>query len=109
VYHQFPDKETIFNTLLEQYWEALDQPDLPFNKALAEGAFPDNLEALARERDKASTRTAGAWPSSTWTWSSSRAPTSDASTPIWPAGFRPASKPIAISSGWTGCARESRR
>ena len=48
VYHQFPDKESIFNTLLEQYWEALAQPDLPFNKALAEGAFPNDLERLAR-------------------------------------------------------------
>jgi AcrR family transcriptional regulator len=48
VYHQFPDKESIFNTLLEQYWEALAQPDLPFNKALAEGGFPDDLEKLAR-------------------------------------------------------------
>jgi TetR/AcrR family transcriptional regulator, acrAB operon repressor len=48
VYHQFPDKESIFNTLLEQYWEALSQPELPFNKALAEGAFPNDLEKLAR-------------------------------------------------------------
>jgi TetR/AcrR family transcriptional regulator, acrAB operon repressor len=48
VYHQFPDKESLFNTLLEQYWEALGQPDLPFNKALAEGAFPNDLEKLAR-------------------------------------------------------------
>lgn len=48
VYHQFPDKETIFKTLLEQYWEALSRPELPFNKALAEGAFPDDLEKLAR-------------------------------------------------------------
>ena len=22
VYHQFPDKESLFNTLLEQYWDA---------------------------------------------------------------------------------------
>jgi AcrR family transcriptional regulator len=48
VYHQFPDKESLFNTLLEQYWDALGQPDLPFNKALAEGAFPNDLERLAR-------------------------------------------------------------
>jgi AcrR family transcriptional regulator len=48
VYHQFPDKETIFQTLLEEYWETLARPDLPFNKALAEGAFPDDLEKLAR-------------------------------------------------------------
>ena len=48
VYHQFPDKETIFRTLLEQYWEALAQPDSPFNKALADGAFPNDMEKLAR-------------------------------------------------------------
>ena len=48
VYHQFPDKESILRILLEQYWEALAQPDLPFNKALAEGAFPNDLEKLAR-------------------------------------------------------------
>jgi TetR/AcrR family transcriptional regulator, acrAB operon repressor len=48
VYHQFADKETIFRMLLEQYWEALAQPDLPFNKALSEGAFPNDLEKLAR-------------------------------------------------------------
>ena len=38
VYHQFPDKETIFRTLLDQYWKAIEQPDFPFNRALAEGA-----------------------------------------------------------------------
>lgn len=48
VYHQFADKETIFRTLLEQYWDALAQPELPFNRALAEGAFPNDLEKLAR-------------------------------------------------------------
>ena len=47
VYHHFPDKETLFRTLLDQYWEAIDQPDFPFNKALAAGAFPNDLEALA--------------------------------------------------------------
>ena len=48
VYHHFPDKEAIFRTLLEQYWEALDSAESPFNKALVDGAFPDDLEALAR-------------------------------------------------------------
>ena len=48
VYHQFPDKETIFNELLGDYWKALAAPDFPLNKALAEGAFPDDLEALGR-------------------------------------------------------------
>ena len=48
VYHQFADKETIFRTLLDQYWDALAQPEAPLNRALAEGAFPDDLEKLAR-------------------------------------------------------------
>lgn len=47
VYHHFPDKEALFRTLLDQYWEAIDTPEFPFNKALAAGAFPDDLEALA--------------------------------------------------------------
>jgi AcrR family transcriptional regulator len=47
VYHHFPDKETIFQTVLGQYWRAIESPDFPFNKALASGAFPDNLEELA--------------------------------------------------------------
>jgi AcrR family transcriptional regulator len=46
VYHHFPDKETIFRTLLDQYWAAIDSPDFPFNQALASGTFPDNLENL---------------------------------------------------------------
>jgi AcrR family transcriptional regulator len=46
VYHHFPDKETIFRTLLDQYWEAIDDPELPFNRALVTGTFPDNLEEL---------------------------------------------------------------
>jgi AcrR family transcriptional regulator len=48
VYHQFPDKETIFRTLLDQYWQALSDPDYPVNRALAEGAFPNRLEDLGR-------------------------------------------------------------
>jgi len=48
VYHHFPDKETIFRTLLDQYWAAIEGPDLPFNRALARGSFPENLEDLGR-------------------------------------------------------------
>ena len=48
VYHHFPDKETIFRTLLDQYWAAINSPDLPFNRALVTGTFPDNLEELGR-------------------------------------------------------------
>ena len=46
VYHHFPDKETIFRSLLDRYFAALSQPDFPFNRALASGTFPENLEAL---------------------------------------------------------------
>ncbi|BDU71930.1 TetR/AcrR family transcriptional regulator [Mesoterricola silvestris] len=52
VYHHFPDKETLFTTLLGQYWEAIERPDFPFNKALAAGAFPFDLEALARAAEE---------------------------------------------------------
>ncbi len=48
VYHHFADKETIFRTLLDQYWQAIDDPALPFNVALATGRFPDNLEEIGR-------------------------------------------------------------
>lgn len=46
VYHHFPDKETVFRQLLDQYWEAIARPDFPLNRVLAEGRFPDNLEAM---------------------------------------------------------------
>ena len=46
LYHHFPDKETIFRELLDQYFVAMSQPDFPFNRALATGTFPENLEQL---------------------------------------------------------------
>ena len=52
VYHHFPDKEALFRTLLDQYWAAIDQPDFPFNRALAAGAFPDDLDALAQAAEE---------------------------------------------------------
>ncbi len=52
VYHHFPDKEALFRTLLDQYWAAIDSPDFPFNRALAAGAFPNDLEALARAAEE---------------------------------------------------------
>jgi AcrR family transcriptional regulator len=52
VYHHFPDKEALFTTLLGQYFEAIDSPEFPFNKALATGAFPDDLEALCRAAEE---------------------------------------------------------
>ena len=52
VYHHFPDKDTIFRTLLDQYWEAIESPDHPVNRTLADGSFPDNLEDLGRAARK---------------------------------------------------------
>ena len=46
LYHHFPDKETIFRALLDRYFEAISRPDFPFNRALATGTFPENLEDL---------------------------------------------------------------
>ena len=48
VYHHFPDKETIFRELLDRYFQAMSTPDFPFNRALANGTFPENLEDLGR-------------------------------------------------------------
>jgi AcrR family transcriptional regulator len=48
VYHHFPDKESIFRELLDQYFQAMSTPEFPFNRALADGTFPENLEALGR-------------------------------------------------------------
>ncbi len=55
LYHQFPDKEMIFQGLLQEYWDAIASPKFPFNQALFSGAFPDDLVALghaARESVK---------------------------------------------------------
>lgn len=46
VYHHFADKEAIFRGLIERYFEAMADPEFPFNKALASGTFPENLEEL---------------------------------------------------------------
>lgn len=48
VYHHFPDKEAIFTALIEQYLAVISSPDHPFNRALIAGAFPDDLEGMAR-------------------------------------------------------------
>jgi AcrR family transcriptional regulator len=52
VYHHFDDKEQVFDTLLSQYWAAIESPDFPFNRALASGAFPDRLEELAEAAEE---------------------------------------------------------
>jgi AcrR family transcriptional regulator len=46
VYHHFPDKEAIFRGLLDRYFQAMGQPDFPFNRVLAASTFPENLEDI---------------------------------------------------------------
>jgi AcrR family transcriptional regulator len=46
VYHHFPDKESIFKTLLDEYAAIIDTARFPFSRALRSGTFPDNLELL---------------------------------------------------------------
>jgi len=48
VYHHFADKEAIFRELLDVYFGAMSSPEFPFNRALAAGTFPENLEQLGR-------------------------------------------------------------
>ena len=46
VYHHFKDKEAIFLSLLGVYWQAIEDPDFPVNRALRTGSFPENLEDI---------------------------------------------------------------
>lgn len=46
VYHHFPDKEAIFRGLLDRYFQEMGRPDFPFNRVLASGTFPENLEDI---------------------------------------------------------------
>lgn len=47
VYHQFKDKEALFQTLLDDFAVTTNSPAYPFNKAINEGAFPEDLAKLA--------------------------------------------------------------
>jgi len=47
VYHHFPDKESLFRALLDEYWVITDTARFPFTKVLrGPDTFPDNLEQL---------------------------------------------------------------
>jgi AcrR family transcriptional regulator len=46
LYHHFPDKETLFRTLLDDYRAMTASPSFPLRKAMASGSFPDNLEEI---------------------------------------------------------------
>jgi AcrR family transcriptional regulator len=47
LYHHFADKEMIFQSLLDEYWQISRTPEFPISAALRRGAFPDDLLALA--------------------------------------------------------------
>src|SRR5438034_9982747 len=46
VYHHFPDKESIFRTLLDEFWSITDTKRYPFTRALVSGRFPEDIEQL---------------------------------------------------------------
>jgi AcrR family transcriptional regulator len=48
VYHHFRDKEAIFQTLLDHFWQASSSPDFPLIRVFEDGAFPHNLPAIGR-------------------------------------------------------------
>ena len=46
VYHHFPDKESMFRALIEEYKTITNEPRFPFYRAIRTGLFPNNLEQL---------------------------------------------------------------
>ena len=46
VYHHFPDKESIFRSLLDEFWKITETRRYPFTRALSVGQFPENIEQL---------------------------------------------------------------
>jgi AcrR family transcriptional regulator len=47
IYHHFPNKQAIYQRLIDRYWERLLDPELPLNQIYARGNFPDDLEEMA--------------------------------------------------------------
>lgn len=47
IYHHFPNKHAVYQTLIDRYWQRLLDPELPLNKIFAAGRFPEDLEAMA--------------------------------------------------------------
>jgi len=47
LYHHFGNKETIFQRLIDRYWERLLDPELPMNRVFSQARFPEDLEDLA--------------------------------------------------------------
>jgi AcrR family transcriptional regulator len=48
VYHHFRDKEAIFQTLLDHFWQVSSSPDFPLLRVFEDGAFPGELPQIGR-------------------------------------------------------------
>lgn len=47
LYHHFPSKESMFQQLLDDYWQRLQDPEHPLQQLFARAAFPEDLEEMA--------------------------------------------------------------
>ncbi len=47
LYHHFPNKEAMFQRLLEDYWTRLQDPEHPLQQLFARANFPEDLEETA--------------------------------------------------------------
>jgi AcrR family transcriptional regulator len=47
LYHHFGSKEKIYQSLIDDYWERLLDPENPLQKVFSRANFPDDLEDLA--------------------------------------------------------------
>lgn len=47
LYHHFPNKEAIFQRLLNTYWEKVSDPELMLNRVFAQAEFPEDMERMA--------------------------------------------------------------
>ncbi len=47
LYHHFPNKESIFQQLLDRYFARLEDPEHPLQQLFAQAHFPEDLERMA--------------------------------------------------------------
>ncbi len=47
LYHHFPNKESLFRRLIDDYWERLEDPEHPLQQLFGRANFPEDLEEMA--------------------------------------------------------------
>ena len=52
-FRYFPSKEQIFQTLIEQYWEKVLDPEIGLYQVFADAGFPEDMERMAAAIEKA--------------------------------------------------------